>query len=82
MSTRLNGDGILTTDEVWWNDAHLTPPPLGATVNVLNRDGVQCGATQWGRDSHLYFDGWLPKARIPDSIKARQLARYPLPDAE
>lgn len=82
MADKLNPDGILTTDEVWWKNAHTNPPPLGATVMVLNRDGVQAARTQWGRDSVQYFDGWLPAPRVPADIKAIQLARYPLKEED
>jgi hypothetical protein len=78
MSIKRNDAGILTTDEVWWINAHTNPPDIGDKVRVLNQDGCDAGTTVWGRESIKYFDGWLPQARRPADIRAIQLARYQL----
>jgi hypothetical protein len=76
MGMKLNSEMILTTDDFYWINAHTNPPPSGATVQVLNQDGIPAGKTTWNSDSIKYFDGWLPQARIPADIRAVQVARY------
>lgn len=69
-------DRIITRD-VYWKNAHTNPPANGMKVRVLNRGGCDAGQTTWNADSILYFDGWLEFAKVPDDIKAIQLARLP-----
>lgn len=76
MGARHNMDRILTTDGIYWNNAHTSPPDIGSSVEVLNQDGCRAGRTTWTADSIKYFDGWLPSPRIPPDIRAIQLARY------
>ena len=76
MAIQQNSDGLLTSDDTWWINAHINPPSYGRKVRVLSRDGIDCGATAWTKDSIRYFDGWLPFARIPPDIKALQVGRY------
>lgn len=66
------------TRDVYWINAHTSPPDNGQKVRALNQDGVDVGSTTWNADSILYFDGWLPFAKVPDDIKQIQFSRYPL----
>lgn len=66
----------IVTCAFYWNNAHKIKPYNGQKVRVLNRDGVDAGTATWNEDSILYFDGWLPFAKIPEDIKSLQLGRY------
>ena len=68
----------IVTREVYWINAHTKPPRNGRKVRVLNLGGCDAGSATWNDESILYFDGWLPFAKVPDDIKAIQLARLPV----
>lgn len=67
----------LTNPSLYWINAHTHPPTNGSKVRVLNRDGVDSGATTWTDESIKYFDGWMEFAKIPPDIRAIQVSRYP-----
>lgn len=66
----------IVTREVYWNNAHIDPPLNGQEVRALNHDGVDVGKVIWNRDSLLYYDAWLPFAKVPQDVKQIQVGRY------
>jgi hypothetical protein len=65
----------IVTREVYWRNAHTSPPRNGRKVRVLNQGGCDAGSATWNDQSIKQFDGWLPFAKVPDDIKQIQLAR-------
>jgi hypothetical protein len=78
---KVNSDGIVVDPDVYWLEVTPEAPRNGQMVNVLNFDGCEAGKTIWGADSHKYFVGWHPLAKVPASIKAKILERYKLAEA-
>lgn len=70
----MNEDTITTAKEVELTDAHLTPPPSGATVLALTHGNVLVRAV-WTSQSIHYFDAWCYMPRRSASVKERQIAR-------
>ena len=61
-----NSDEIpqITTNELWFRDPDVYPPPRAASLLLLNPGGV-CVIGPWTSDCV----GWCPKPKIPRSIK-------------
>lgn len=74
----LNPDQIAVSPTRLWRCTLTDPPDIGATVRVLNQDGCDAGKCCWNANSHKTFYGWQECDGIPDVIKQRILARYPL----
>jgi hypothetical protein len=53
-----------TTDELWFRDPDLDPPPRACSLLLLNPGGVLI-VGNWTDDCL----GWCPKPKIPKSIK-------------
>lgn len=56
----------ITTDELYFRDPDIEPPPLARSLLLLNPGGVLI-VGNWTSDCL----GWCPKPRIPYSIKAK-----------
>lgn len=56
----------MTTDQIWFRDPELEPPPKGTSLLLLNAGGV-CVIGTWSDDCL----GWCPKPRIPYTIKSK-----------
>ena len=54
----------LTTDELWFRDPAIEPPPKTTSLLLLNPGGVLI-VGNWTADCI----GWCPKPKIPISIK-------------
>lgn len=74
----LNPDQFAVSQTRMWRCTLTDPPPIGATVRVLNQDGCDAGKCTWTANSHKVFYGWQECDGIPDIIAQRILARYPL----
>jgi len=55
-----------TTNELWFRDPDIEPPPRSASLLLLNPGGVLIVGT-WSKDCL----GWCPKPKIPESIKRK-----------
>lgn len=60
----------LTTDQLYFRDPDVEPPPKGVNMLLLNPGGVLV-IGQWSDDCW----GWCPKPKIPDSIKQKMTRR-------
>lgn len=70
-------DRPITTDELWFRDPEIDPPPRAASLLLLNPGGVLI-VGNWTDDCL----GWCPKPKIPASIKARMSAARKLGDTQ
>lgn len=59
----------LTTDQLYFRDPEVEPPPKGVSMLLLNPGGVLI-VGNWSSDCL----GWCPKPRIPQTLKDK-LAR-------
>jgi hypothetical protein len=59
-----------TTDEILMRDPDLDPPPKGASVLLINPGGVLI-VGNWTNDCFA----WLPKPKIPQSVKNKMAMR-------
>lgn len=59
----------LTTDQLYFRDPDVDPPPKGVNMLLLNPGGVLV-VGPWSSDCL----GWCPKPRIPQTLKDK-LAR-------
>ncbi len=58
----------LTTDQLYFRDPDVEPPPKGVNMLLLNPGGVLV-IGQWSDDCW----GWCPKPRIPKELKQKIL---------
>lgn len=56
----------ITTDQLYFRDPDIDPPPRAVSMLLLNAGGV-CIVGPWD-DTCM---GWCPKPRIPRSIKEK-----------
>lgn len=56
----------ITTDQLYFRDPDIDPPPRAVSMLLLNPGGV-CVVGPWTDDCL----GWCPKPRIPRSIKTK-----------
>ena len=61
----------LTTDQLYFRDPAVEPPPKGVNMLLLNRGGVLI-IGQWNDDCV----GWCPKPRIPKGLKHKLLNAF------
>ena len=54
----------LTTDELYFRDPELDPPPRGVNMLLLNEGGVLI-VGQWSEGCLA----WCPKPKVPKSLK-------------
>jgi len=55
-----------TTDQLYFRDPAIEPPPRGTSMLLLNPGGV-CVIGVWD-DSCI---GWCPKPKVPKSLKIK-----------
>lgn len=55
-----------TTDQLYFRDPDVEPPPRGASMLLLNPGGV-CVIGVWD-DSCI---GWCPKPKVPKALKEK-----------
>jgi hypothetical protein len=55
-----------TTDELYFRDPEIDPPPLATSLLLLNPSGVLIVGT-WTKECLA----WCPKPKIPASVKER-----------
>lgn len=60
-----------TTEELFFRDPDIDPPPRATSLLLLNPGGVLIIGV-WSDDCM----GWCPKPKIPESIKKKMGARY------
>jgi hypothetical protein len=70
-------DRPVTTDELWFRDPAMDPPPRAASLLLLNPGGVLI-VGNWTDDCL----GWCPKPKIPASIKAKMTAAHELQNTQ
>lgn len=56
----------LTTDQLYFRDPAVEPPPRNVSMLLLNPGGVLI-VGQWSDDCL----GWCPKPKIPKSLKGK-----------
>lgn len=60
----------LTTDELWFRDPDIHPPPRAQSMLLLNPGGVLI-VGNWTDDCLA----WCPKPKIPKSVKDKMTRR-------
>lgn len=55
-----------TTDQIYFRDPEIHPPPRGASMLLLNPGGV-CVIGVWSDECI----GWCPKPKVPKELKAK-----------
>jgi hypothetical protein len=56
-----------TTDQLYFRDPDIDPPPKGTSMLLLNPGGV-CVIGVWSNDCI----GWCPKPKIPKTLKEKK----------
>lgn len=59
-----------TTDQLYFRDPDIEPPPKNTSMLLLNSGSVLIVGT-WSDDCL----GWCPKPKIPDALKKKILAQ-------
>lgn len=61
---RMDNFAQATTDQLYFRDPAIDPPPRGTSMLLLNPGGV-CVIGVWSDDCI----GWCPKPKVPKSLK-------------
>ena len=56
----------LTTDQIYFRDPDIDPPPRNVNMILLNEGGVLI-VGPWSKGCM----GWCPKPKIPESVKKK-----------
>jgi hypothetical protein len=70
-------DRPITTDELYFRDPDIDPPPRAASLLLLNPGGVLI-VGNWTDDCLA----WCPKPKIPQSVKNKMAAARKLKNTE